>query len=186
MDIQGGTMKHFVLSLILFAATSAAHAGLPVVPSADQQKLLASSDASLAGNKKLVYDFSRVILAGLHLDQAANFLRDDYIQHNPNVATGLQGFLDAFAKLGGPRPIPAQVDGLVSIQAEGDMVTMSFVNELKDASGAAYSTTWFDMFRIQDGKIAEHLHLKYCGDGCSLFEPGYFLCRRDRNWPKIS
>ena len=148
-------MKQLILSLVLLFAT-AAHAGLPVTPAADQQKLLASSDNKLAANKKLVYDFCRIILAGLRLDQASNFLRDDYIQHNPNVETGLQGFIDAFSKLGGPRAIPDQVDGLVSIQAEGDMVTFSFVNELKDSIGVAYTTTWFDMFRIQDGKIAEH------------------------------
>jgi predicted SnoaL-like aldol condensation-catalyzing enzyme len=48
------------------------------------------------------------------------------------------------------------MDGLVSIQAEGDIVTMSFVNQLTDTKGEAYTTTWFDMFRVQDGKITEH------------------------------
>ena len=33
---------------------------------------------------------------------------------------------------------------------------MAFVNQQKDTAGAAYTTTWFDMFRIEDGKIAEH------------------------------
>jgi predicted SnoaL-like aldol condensation-catalyzing enzyme len=141
---------------LLISFSSLAWAGLPVTPAADQQKLLSSSDPQLAANKKLVYDFSRIVLAGLHLDQAPAFLRDDYIQHNPNVETGLQGFLDYFSKLGSPRAIPPTVDGLVSIQAEGDIVTMSFVNELKDKSGATYTTTWFDMFRIQEGKISEH------------------------------
>lgn len=143
-------MTRFIL-LSLFAFSSLAHAGLPVESAKDQQALLKSADTKLAANKKLVYDFTRIILAGLRLEQVSNFMREDYIQHNPNVETGMKGFLDAFSKLGGPRPIPDQVDGLVSIQAEGDIVTLSFVNKIGD-----YSTTWFDMFRVQDGKIAEH------------------------------
>jgi predicted SnoaL-like aldol condensation-catalyzing enzyme len=149
-------MKKLLL-LTSLTLSSWAWAGLPVQPAADQKLLLQSTDARLAANKLLVYNFARVVLAGHHLDQAATFLREDYIQHNPNVETGLKGFLYFFSKLGGgPRPIPDQVDGLVSIQAEGDTVTFSFVNGGTDSQGQKFSTTWFDMFRVQDGKIAEH------------------------------
>lgn len=140
-----------ILNFQLFAL-----AKVPVTPIEDQQALLISSDAKLAANKKLVYDFTRIILGGRQLEQAATFLREDYIQHNPNVETGLKGFLDFFSKLGGPRPIPDTVKGLVSIRAEGDLVIMAFVSPRKDAAGQAYTTTWFDMFRVGDGKIAEH------------------------------
>jgi len=148
---------NFALMMGLFV-TALAHAGLPVTPAADQQGLLKSADPVLAKNKQFVYDFSRVVLAGLHLDKAPDYLLVDYIQHNPNVETGLQGFLDYFAKLGSPRAIPDTVPGLVSIQAEGDIVTLSFVNQVDDPKnpGTKYTTTWFDMFRMQDGKIAEH------------------------------
>ena len=146
----------YILSLILFSYSSFAGAGLPVLAATDQQKLLESTDPQLAANKRLVYDFSRIVLAGRHLDQAPTYLLDDYIQHNPNVETGLKGFLDFFSKLGDPRPIPATVNGLVSIQAEGDIVTFSFVNKATDAAGVTYTTTWFDMFRVSGGKIAEH------------------------------
>jgi predicted SnoaL-like aldol condensation-catalyzing enzyme len=42
--------------------------------------------------------------------------------------------------------------------AEGDLVVLSFVRELADPKDPAkkYTTTWFDMFRIEGGKIAEH------------------------------
>ena len=144
-----------ILSMALILQQNAM-AALPVTPVADQQTLLVSADPQLAANKKLVYDFTRIILSGRRLEQASQFLKVDYIQHNPNVETGLQGFLDFFAKLGGPRPIPETVSGLVSITAEGNLVTMSFVNELQDASGHKYTTTWFDMFRVEEGQIAEH------------------------------
>lgn len=144
----------FVIALCLVQQT--ALAGLPVLPAQDQQKLLVSQDRKLQANKQLVYDFTRIILSGRRLERTSEFLTDGYIQHNPNVETGLKGFIDFFSKLGGPRPIPETVKGLVAIQAEGDIVTLSFVNELKDASGTAYSTTWFDMFRVENGKITEH------------------------------
>lgn len=149
-------MKSFFIIVALFIVQQTTWAGLAVTPAADQQALLTSTDAKLAANKKLVYDFTRIVLSGRQLDRASEFLTIDYIQHNPNVETGLQGFIDFFSKLGGPRPIPETVNGLVSITAEGDLVTMAFVNKLKDASGAEYTTTWFDMFRVQDGKISEH------------------------------
>lgn len=149
-----------IASIVCLVAllASAARASLPVVPAADQRALLKSIDPALGRNKKLAYDFFRVVLRGRRLDQASRFMREDYAQHNPNVQTGLKGFLDFFSKLGGPRDIPAELKGLVAIQAEGDFVTLSFVDERDDpaAPGKRYTTTWFDMFRIQDGKIAEH------------------------------
>ena len=44
---------------------------------------------------------------------------------------------------------------LVAIVADGDYVILSFASGLDKATGT-YASTWFDMFRIQDGKIAEH------------------------------
>lgn len=151
-------MRYIINSFIFLSITltTFAHASVPVVPATDQQKLLTSSDPKLAANKKLTYDFFRVVLRGKHIDQVSNFMREDYIQHNPNVDTGMKGFVDYFSKRGKPKEIPQNLEGLVAIQAEGDYVTLSFVNELRDAKNKKYTTTWFDMFRIQDGKIAEH------------------------------
>lgn len=125
----------------------------------DQAELLASSDPQLAANKKLAYDFFRVILRGQQLDQAADYMAEDYIQHNPNADTGLDGFLAYFKQFGGgPQDVPDELEGLIAIQAEEDLVTLSFVREYDDPGipGAKYTTTWFDMFRIADGKIVEH------------------------------
>jgi predicted SnoaL-like aldol condensation-catalyzing enzyme len=133
-------------------------AALPVVPAENQQTLLQSPDPKLAANKKIAYDFFRIVLRGLQLDQAPNFMHEDYMQHNPNADTGLKGFLEYFQRLGGPRPVPSELPGLVAIQAEGDYVTLSFVREYDHPTkaGEKYTTTWFDMFRITNGKIAEH------------------------------
>jgi predicted SnoaL-like aldol condensation-catalyzing enzyme len=47
---------------------------------------------------------------------------------------------------------------LVAIVAEGDLVVLSFVRELDDPNkpGEKYTSTWFDMFRVENNKVAEH------------------------------
>jgi predicted SnoaL-like aldol condensation-catalyzing enzyme len=146
--------------LMLAAACAPVFAALPVVAAKDQAALLKSSDPKLAANKKIAYDFFRIVLRGMRLDQADKYMREDYMQHNPNAETGLKGFKAYFsARL--PKQLPAIPDtlpGLVAIQGEGDYVTLSFVREYDDPNkpGQKYTTTWFDMFRIVDGKIAEH------------------------------
>src|ERR1700728_3442785 len=115
-----------VLGLSMLSAP--AFAALPVTPAPDQAALLKSSDPKLAANKKLAYDFFRVVLRGLHLDEADKYMKEDYIQHNPNADTGIAGFKAYFSKLpGGPQPVPDSLPGLVAIQAEGNFVTLSFV-----------------------------------------------------------
>lgn len=147
------------LSIVVIALLAApAFGALPVTPAPDQAVLLQSKDKKLAANKKAAYDFYRIVLRGLRLDQAEKYMKEDYIQHNPNADTGLAGFKAYFTKLGGPKEIPATLPGLVAIQAEGDYVTLSFVREYDDPAhkGQKYTTTWFDMFRFDNGKIAEH------------------------------
>ncbi|WP_374437619.1 hypothetical protein [Inhella sp.] len=105
-----------------------AWAELPVVANPDHEAVLASTDPQLAANKRLVYDFWREVFEARQLERAAQYLHPDYKQHNPMVA----------------------------IVAEGDLVVLSFVATRQDAEGKPYTTTWFDQFRVQNGKITEH------------------------------
>ena len=152
-------MTRFVILPALAAFSTMLFAALPVVPAKDQPALLKSSDPKLAANKKVAYDFFRIVLMGRRLNEADKFMTVDYMQHNPNAETGMAGFKAYFSALpGGEQPIPNDLPGLVAIQAEGDYVTLSFVREYDDPAqkGAKYTTTWFDMFRIVNGKIVEH------------------------------
>jgi predicted SnoaL-like aldol condensation-catalyzing enzyme len=151
-------MKKLALLIVLAAASVPAFSALPVVPAPDQQALLKHDDPKLAANKKLVYDFFRIVLQARHLDEAPKYMKEDYMQHNPNAETGMKGFIEFFQRLGGPTEVAATLPGLIAIQAEGDYVTLSFVREYDDPRnpGKKYSTTWFDMLRIEDGKLAEH------------------------------
>lgn len=150
------TRFHRALAFLLLAAP--VFAAVPVTPAPDQPALLKSKDPKLAANKKLCYDFFRIVLRARHLDDADKYMKADYIQHNPNADTGIEGFKAYFRKLGGPLPVEDTLDGLVAIQAEGNYVTLSFVREYDNPmhKGEKYTTTWFDMFRLDNGKIAEH------------------------------
>lgn len=134
-------------------------AQVPVGANPDHKAMLASKDPKLATNKKLVYDFWREVFEGGHMDLAPKYMTETYIQHNPNVATGRKAFVDFFSQFKKPQAIADKVIApIVSITAEGDLVTITFVSEQKDPKDPTktYTTTWFDMFRIENGKIAEH------------------------------
>jgi predicted SnoaL-like aldol condensation-catalyzing enzyme len=128
----------------------------PAVPE-DHAPLLASPDAKLAANKRLVYDMYRIVLQGGYADRAGEFIRDDYVQHNPNAGQGLAGVQDYIRKTRPERALKDKLElPLIQLIAEGDYVMTAFVRPEKDAAGATYYSTWFDLYRIEDGKIAEH------------------------------
>lgn len=149
----------WVLGLMLALVAVAAHAQEPVVASGDHTRWLASRDARLAANKRLVYDFWRKVLEAGHLELADQYLAEGYVQHNPNVPTGRAGFVAFFSKFAKPDTIHAQMRSpLVSMVAEGDRVVLAFVSRHRDPADSTktYTTTSFDMFRVENGKIAEH------------------------------
>ena len=128
----------------------------PEVPQ-DHAPLLASEDPRLAANKKLVYDMYRIVLQAGLADRAGEFIADDYIQHNPNAGQGLAGVQEYIRKTRPERAIEDRLElPLIHLMAEGDYVTTAFLRPEKDAEGNTYYSTWFDLYRIQDGKIAEH------------------------------
>jgi len=152
-------MRLIASALALLAVTAIANAAEPVValsPEA-QRALLASSDPQLAANKKLAWDMWRTFLQGGDIDAADKYLAPEYHQHNPNAETGLEG-VKAYFRAAGRQATPPKdsIDRLVSIVAERDLVVFALVREGKDKDGKAYTTTWFDMFRIANGKIVEH------------------------------
>jgi predicted SnoaL-like aldol condensation-catalyzing enzyme len=153
------TQRNALLLASLLAVSPLALAQEPVTAAPDHAALLASPDPVLAANKRLVYDFWREVFEGGHLELADKYLAESYIQHNPNVPTGRAGFVAFFAKFAKPEPIADAVKApLVSIVAERDLVILSFAQEHADPADATkkYTTTWFDMFRVADGKIVEH------------------------------
>ena len=133
---------------------------MPLTPpqvATDHAAMLATPDPRLAANKRLVYDMYRIVLQAGIAGRAGEFIAEDYIQHNPNAGQGLKGVQDYIRKTRPERPILDKLElPLIQLIAEGDYVMTSFVRPEKDAQGETYYSTWFDLYRIENGKIAEH------------------------------
>jgi predicted SnoaL-like aldol condensation-catalyzing enzyme len=128
---------------------------LPVVANANHEQLLSSAVPELAANKRLVYDLWRTLIEARDTRTAEQYLAEGYIQHNPNADTGRAGVLAYFSSLGAPLAIQERVQTpLVAIVAERDLVALVQVDEHDQPR--PYTTTWFDLFRIEGGRIAEH------------------------------
>ena len=129
----------------------------PPATAQDHAALLVSPDPQLAANKRLVYDMYRIVLQGGYAGRAGEFIREDYIQHNPNAEQGLAGVQDYIRKTRPERALEDKVElPLINLIAEGDHVMIAFLRPEQDSSGTTYYSTWFDLFRIEDGRIAEH------------------------------
>lgn len=129
----------------------------PLKTAQDHAALLASSDPQLAANKQLVYDMYRIVLQAGFADRAGEFITEDYIQHNPMAAQGLSGVQDYIRNTRPERDIEDMLElPLINLMAEGNFVQTAFVRTETDSEGATYYSTWFDLYRIENGKIAEH------------------------------
>jgi predicted SnoaL-like aldol condensation-catalyzing enzyme len=75
---------------------------------------------------------------------------DNYVQHNPNIADGLSGLgkaFEAMAKAG----ITLKFDTLHKVVGKGN-----FVLTVSEGSFAGKPSAFYDLFRVEKGKIVEH------------------------------
>jgi len=154
----------YVLSLsfaALLTASAPAFAQEPVVGASDPETLFHSSDPTLNANKQAAYHIVKDLLEAGHWDLADKYLTERYIQHNPNAASGRAGVVKFFTEVMKvtPKPIPDKMTTkVVSVVAEGDLVVVAYVRDMKDEKNPSqtYTTTWFDMWRFKGGKADEH------------------------------
>jgi predicted SnoaL-like aldol condensation-catalyzing enzyme len=156
-----------LLALVLVVAP-VAFAQARVVGADDPEKLFTSHNRKLNANKQVVLHIVRDLLEAGHWKDAPMYLSERYIQHNPMVASGLAPVMKFFGGMP-ERPIPKPSEWrtkVVSVVAEDDLVVVATVRTLRLPDGeGTYTTTWFDMWRIQDGKADEHW------DGAELPRP---------------
>lgn len=158
-------VQKLVLALSLMSGLFATVSGLAsaqeaVTPAADIEALFTSSDPKLHANKQVAYHIMRDLLEAGHWDKADLYLTERYIQHNPNLASGRQSVVDFFKGMGvTPKPIPQRMTTpVVQVIAEGDTVVVVTVSKrpVPGEPGKFYTTSWYDMWRIKDGKADEH------------------------------
>ncbi len=104
-----------------------------------------------AENKGLVEGFIADILHGGAPGKVTDYISTEtYVQHNPMVADGLDGLgaaLAAMAEAGQAM----RYDATHLVVAEGNFVFAAFEGTIGDAA-----TAFFDLFRVEDGRIVEH------------------------------
>ena len=145
----------------LLGVFARAEAQAPVTAAPDVDALFHSKDPKLDANKQVAYHIVKDLLEAGHWERANEYLTERYIQHNPLAASGLAGGVHFFTEVRKvkPTPVPAKMKTkVVAVVAEGDLVTVAYVREYPDPkdSSKSYTTTWFDMWRFQDGKADEH------------------------------
>ncbi|MEM1182123.1 MAG: nuclear transport factor 2 family protein [Acidobacteriota bacterium] len=104
------------------------------------------------GNKALVRSFVDTVLVGGDASDLAAFINPQkYHQHNPAIADGLEGLgaaLQAFAEQG----LVLEYDRVHHVLGEGNFVlTVS-----EGRFGIGDHSAFYDLFRVEDGKIVEH------------------------------
>jgi predicted SnoaL-like aldol condensation-catalyzing enzyme len=104
-----------------------------------------------AANKQLVAAFVDDILVNGKMDKLAGYFDGDaYVQHNPQIGDGLSGLgaaLGEMAKAG----ITMKYDRVHKVLGEGN-----FVLTVSGGSFAGKPSAFYDLFRVENGKIAEH------------------------------
>jgi predicted SnoaL-like aldol condensation-catalyzing enzyme len=125
---------------------------------AAQAAMLESADPALARNKRLVFDLWREIVDAGHEELAARYVDAGYIEHRQGASSGIAGFRQHFAARADRTTQPWMRAPVVAIVAEGDVVAVVTMQTHPHPvhPGRTYTTTWFDMFRIVNGRIAEH------------------------------
>ena len=177
-----GFAANLLACCVLTTGCGAALAQVPPVGVADQAALLKSNDAKLAANKKLVFDMYRTIVNGGHYELAEKFFTKGYIQHNPNVASGRDALVAYIKQTRPQRPLqPTLTFPLIALVAEGDMVVVATVTHEDDPDkpGEKYDTTHFDMYRIENGLIAEHWDHVPKSKAALTFDPNTLFEKKD-------
>ncbi|WP_018751912.1 nuclear transport factor 2 family protein [Paenibacillus sanguinis] len=102
-------------------------------------------------NKALVKSYVENILLGKNPDLLASYFDGDtYIQHSPHIAGGLSGLHAALQALK-ERNVEFQYTHVHQVIGQGD-----FVLTMSEGQFNGQPTAFYDLFRVQDGKIAEH------------------------------
>ncbi len=102
-------------------------------------------------NKAFVRAFVDDILVNGRMEKLAGYFDgDNYRQHNPQIGDGLSGLgkaLDEMAKAG----VTLKYNRIHKVLGEGNFVLVA-----SEGSIAGKPTSFYDLFRVANGRIAEH------------------------------
>lgn len=151
-------MRYTIFVAAAFCLVGAiASAQDPVLPAANVEALFKDSNSKLNENKQVAFHIVHDLLQCKRWNQADRWLTERYIQHNPVIPSGRAAIVGLFGNRPAPETCNEKIDApIVAVLADGDLVTVVMAASLKDSKGQPYTTTWFDMWRIANGKADEH------------------------------
>lgn len=104
-----------------------------------------------ASNKELVKNFVTDILVNGKMEKLSGYFDgDNYIQHNPQIADQLSGLgkaLEYLTSIG----VTMKYDTIHQVLGEGNFVLI-----VSEGTFGGKHTSFYDLFRVENGKIAEH------------------------------
>ena len=102
-------------------------------------------------NRKLVESFLYDVMQGNHPEKTPDYFDGDtYIQHNTGIADGLSGLGAALAALA-EQGIQMIYTTVHQVLAQGN-----FVLAVSEGTFGGAPTAYYDLWRVENGKIAEH------------------------------
>ena len=102
-------------------------------------------------NRELVKKFLYDVMQGNNLDKTPDYFDGDaYIQHNSGIADGVSGLNAALGALA-EQGISMVYDEVHMVLADGN-----FVLAVSEGTFGGTPTSYYDLWRVENGKIAEH------------------------------
>ncbi|MGD1922754.1 MAG: nuclear transport factor 2 family protein [Paracoccaceae bacterium] len=101
-------------------------------------------------NRVRIGRFVETVLIGRRFDLAAEFLAPEYAEHNPSMTDGLASFEASLNAESDGHPT-IMYDRLHRVLVEG-----SFALTVSEGYRTGHHTSFYDLFRIEDGIIVEH------------------------------
>ena len=102
-------------------------------------------------NRELVKNFLYDVMQGNNLDKTPDYFDgDNYIQHNSGIADGVSGLNAALGALA-EQGVSMVYDEVHMVLAQGN-----FVLAVSEGTFGGAPTSYYDLWRVENGKIAEH------------------------------
>lgn len=111
----------------------------------------ASDLGNTEANKTMVRTYMETIFVNGRMERLTSYFDGDrYIQHNPQIGDGLSGLGTALKALA-ERGITLKYDRIHRVLGEGN-----FVLVVSEGHISGRLSSFYDLFRVENGKIAEH------------------------------
>lgn len=106
-------------------------------------------------NKQVVEAYEQAAFQKKDINEAAQYVTDDLIQHNPTIPNGKEGVVNG---IGGYllKQYPNLKITEKRVLTSGDYVIVHKFGKFNDADPKETGVAIVDIFRLKDGKIAEH------------------------------